>query len=301
MTDLIRPIKFGRELLVEIAETRPDPGSLAVWWLGQSGYVAKSRSGLMAIDPYLSEHLTAKYAGTSKPHVRMTEAPFRGGDLAGVDLVLVSHKHSDHMDPGTLPDLMRANPRATLILPCSLFDHARSLGIEHDQIIALEAGDLHAQSGFLIRAIPSAHEELDIDAEGRNLYFGYVVEADGLRFYHSGDTIVWDDLAGWLGPEPFDALFLPINGRDPARGVPGNMTAAEAIAFTGVVNPRYVVPHHYDMFTFNTAPVADFVNEGARLPSGITAKILQCGERWLMKKSDSSPMREDARESRDGI
>ena len=39
-------------------------------------------------------------------------------------------------------------------------------------------------------------------------------------------------ILGWSsgsGTDPFDVLFLPINGRDPARGVPGNMTAAEAV------------------------------------------------------------------------
>lgn len=286
MTELIRPVRAGRNLLDEIASTRPEPGSLAVWWLGQSGYAIRSRNGLLVIDPYLSEHLTTKYAGTSKPHVRMTEAPFRGGELARADLVLASHKHSDHMDPGTLPDLMRASPAATLIVPCSLFDHARSLGIEHEQIIAMEAGDLHAQTGFLIRAIPSAHEELDIDADGRHLYFGYVIEVDGLRLYHSGDTIVYDDLAGWLGPDPFDVMFLPVNGRDPARGVPGNMTAAEAVDLAATVRPRFVVPHHYDMFTFNTVPVTDFEAEAARLPAGVTPKVLRCGERWTVSKND---------------
>ncbi len=286
MNDLIRPVKSGRELLDEIALTFPSPDTIAVWWLGQSGFAVKTRSGLMVIDPYLSEHLTAKYAATSKPHVRMTEAPFRGSDLPGVNLVLASHKHSDHMDPGTLPDLMRANPSATLIVPCSQFDHARSLGIEHEQIIAMEAGDLHAQSGFLVRAIPSAHEELDIDEDGRHLYFGYVIEADGFRLYHSGDTIVYDDLAGWLGPDPFDVLFLPVNGRDTARGVPGNMTAAEAVDLAGAVRPRYVVPHHYDMFTFNTVDVAEFEVEAARLPAGISAKVLRCGEKWMLGKGN---------------
>ncbi|MDB5349576.1 MAG: putative Zn-dependent hydrolase of beta-lactamase fold protein [Planctomycetota bacterium] len=286
MIDLIRPTLSGPDLLAEIASTRPDPGTLAVWWLGQSGYAIKSRNGLLIIDPYLSEHLTTKYAGTNKPHVRMTEAPCRGHDLAGVDLVLSSHKHSDHMDPGTLPDLMRVNPSATLIVPCSLFDHARSLGIVHDQIIAMEAGDLHAQSGFLVRAIPSAHEELDVDDDGRHLYFGYVIEADGLRLYHSGDTIVYDDLPGWLGADPFDVMFLPINGRDPARGVSGNMTAAEAMDLASQVRPRFVVPHHYDMFTFNTVPISDFEAETARLPARVSAKVLRCGERWIVSKVD---------------
>ena len=283
--DLIQPTRKGRELLDEIAETHPEPGSLAIWWLGQSGFVIKSRSGLMVLDPYLSEHLTAKYENTSKPHIRMTESPFRGVELSDVDLVLASHKHSDHMDPGTLPDLMRANPHATLIVSCALFDHARSLGIEHEQIIALEAGDLHSQSGFMIRAIPSAHEELDIDESGRHLYFGFVIETDGFRLYHSGDTILWDDLPGWLGSEPFDVLFLPINGRDPKRGVAGNMSAGEAVELASIVRPRFLVPHHYDMFTFNTVQVSGFISEAVRLPLGVESRVLHCGERWWLRRS----------------
>lgn len=284
MIGLIRPVRSGRTLLDEIASTHPESGSLSVWWLGQSGFVVKSRNGLLVIDPYLSEHLTAKYADTDKPHVRMTEAPFRGQELLGVDLVLASHKHSDHMDPGTLPDLMRTNAGATLIVPCSQFDHARSLGIEHEQIIAMEAGDLHAQSGFLIRAIPSAHEGLDIDSDGRHLYFGYVIEVDGLRLYHSGDTVFYDDLPGWLGQEPFDVLFLPINGRAPERRVPGNMTASEAVDLASVVRPRFVVPHHYDMFTFNTVPVSAFEAETGRLPLGVAPVVLACGEKWVVRR-----------------
>ncbi len=282
MSKLIVPILRGPELLTEIASTHPERGSLAIWWLGQSGFVIKSRLGLMVIDPYLSEHLTTKYAETSKPHIRMTEAPFRGAALSAVSLVLSSHKHSDHMDPGTLPDLMRASPQATLIVPCSHFEHARGMGIEHEQMIAMESGDLHAQNGFLVRAIPSAHEQLDMDDDGRHLYFGYVIEVDGLRLYHSGDTIVYDDLPAFLGDDPYDILFLPVNGRDPARGVAGNMTAAEAVDLAIRIRPRFLVPHHYDMFTFNTVPIADFEREAVRLPRDVSARPLRCGERWIV-------------------
>ncbi len=69
-------------------------------------------------------------------------------------------------------------------------------------------------------------------------------------------------------------LFLPINGRDPARGVPGNMTAAEAVDLAATVRPRFVVPHHYDMFTFNTVPVEAFAAEARRLPAGVEPRIL---------------------------
>ena len=75
-------------------------------------------------------------------------------------------------------------------------------------------------------------------------------------------------------------LFLPINGREPSRGVPGNMTAAEAVDLACLIEPRFVVAHHYDMFTFNTVPVAEFVTEARRLKPNVVPRVLACGERW---------------------
>ncbi len=278
---LIQPAKTGPALADEIAGTRPGPGALALWWLGQSGLLIKSDSGTLLIDPYLSESLTAKYAGTEKPHVRMTANPIEPRELAGlVDVVLCSHKHSDHMDPGTLPALLGANPSAEVGVPEALMIHAEKMGLPGSRLFGLDAGWTYERAGFRVQALASAHEGLDTDGSGRHLYLGFVVEAAGRRLYHSGDTVVYPGLVEALGPGPFDLLFLPINGRDPARGVSGNMTAAEAVELATVVRPRYVVPHHYDMFTFNTVPVASFRREAQRLPVGVAAHVLDCGARW---------------------
>jgi L-ascorbate metabolism protein UlaG (beta-lactamase superfamily) len=277
---MIEPVRQGAELLREIAQTVPGPGSLAIWWLGQSGFLIKSRQGLLVVDPYLSEHLTRKYEGTPRPHIRMTRAPLRGCDLCAVDLVLASHKHSDHLDPGTLPELLAASPAAALFLPESLVRHAMTLGLPPDRLVGVDAGDVIERAGFLVRAIPAAHEEVEKDNDGKHLYLAYVIESEGLRLYHSGDSLAYQGLLRELGSEPFDVLFLPINGRDPARGVPGNMTAGEAVDLAATVRPRFIVPHHYDMFTFNTVPIAIFEREIGRLPLGVEPRVLRCGERW---------------------
>jgi L-ascorbate 6-phosphate lactonase len=128
--------------------------------------------------------------------------------------------------------------------------------------------------------VAGAHEGLDTDLSGRHLYLGYVVESEGLRVYHSGDTLAYQGLAESLGRSPFDVLFLPINGRDPSRGVAGNMTAIEAVELAGRLRPRFVVPHHYDMFTFNTVPVEQFIEVARRLPPEVCFQVLRCGERW---------------------
>src|SRR5688572_4488140 len=119
---MIIPVQSGAALLDDIHSTRPAPGEVAVWWLGQSGYAIKTASMLFYVDLYLSEHLTAKYAASDKPHIRMTEAPLRGSDITGAGWIFASHKHSDHLDPGTLPELFAASPGTKLILPMALID-----------------------------------------------------------------------------------------------------------------------------------------------------------------------------------
>jgi len=277
---LIEPVQSGATLLEDIRRTQVGAHAVAIWWLGQSGFLLKSSTGLLLVDPYLSEHLTEKYRATSKPHIRMTRSPCRGKALDGVDLVLASHKHSDHLDPGTLPALLQASKEAILGLPESLLEHGRALGLPPDRMLGLTAGRVIEHRDFRIRPIPSAHEDLATDEQGRHLYLGFVIEVAGLRLYHSGDTLVYEGLTRELGPHPYDILFLPINGRDPARGVSGNMSAAEAVDLARQVRPRFVVPHHYDMFTFNTVPVADFEREATRLPGDVRARVLQCGEHW---------------------
>jgi L-ascorbate 6-phosphate lactonase len=280
---MIEPVRSGHALLDEIRSAPVGAGRVSVWWLGQSGFLIKSEGATVVIDPYLSEHLTRKYEGTARPHVRMTRAPLAPDALRGIDLVLTSHKHSDHLDPGTAPDLLRVNPTAGLVVPEALVEHTCGLGIPADRLEPIDAGRTVARPGVSIHAIPSAHEGLDTDDRGRHLYLGFVVETGGLRFYHSGDSLAYDGLAERLTRfGRFDVLFLPINGRDPSRGVPGNMSAAEAVELAARVRPRFVVPHHYDMFTFNTVPVSDFEAEARRLGPGaeVSPRVLRCGERW---------------------
>ena len=178
---MIEPTRQHADLIAEIASAAPGPGSLVIWWLGQSGFLIKSRTGLLAVDLYLSEHLTKKYESTSRPHIRMTRAPIRGHELQSVDLVLASHKHSDHLDPGTLPELLAASPAANLALPQSIVEFAVQLGLQRDRLVGLDAGDTVERAGFRVRAVPSAHEGLDTDPNGRHLYLGFVIECDGRR------------------------------------------------------------------------------------------------------------------------
>src|SRR5207253_8231775 len=78
-----------------------DSSGRGIWWLGQSGFLLVQNGRALLLDPYLSESLTNKYAGTDKPHTRITErvvAPAALGSLGIIDIITSSHNHTDHLD-----------------------------------------------------------------------------------------------------------------------------------------------------------------------------------------------------------
>ena len=280
---MIEPVLSDQDLQTQIRETIHEPGQVSLWWLGQSGLLVKSRWATVLIDPYLSESLTAKYAGTAKPHIRMTRCPVDPSLLTMIDLVCCSHKHSDHMDPATLTAVLKSSPQAELVLPTALIGHAGQIGIESDRLVGLNHGEVYENSEkkIAVRAISAAHEGLDQNELGEFLYLSFVMEMDGVKIFHSGDTIPWDGQSEAVG-EGVDVAFLPINGRDSSRGVPGNMTSDEAVEFAASLRARHVIPHHYDTFTFNTVDVNEFTHAAKRLPVEVKPVILRCGERFYI-------------------
>ena len=70
---MIRPLLRDDAFIADVWSAAGDRGHLHLWWLGQSGFLVQWQGHHVLIDPYLSDSLTAKYAGTDKPHVRMSD------------------------------------------------------------------------------------------------------------------------------------------------------------------------------------------------------------------------------------
>jgi L-ascorbate metabolism protein UlaG (beta-lactamase superfamily) len=236
----------------------PGEGETLLFWLGQAGFAMRSRDTFALIDPYLSDHLAEKYRGREFPHQRMMSAPCSPEDIRELDFVCCTHRHSDHMDPGTLPVIAENNPHCRFIVPAAEKTHALEIGLPENNLCLVDAGQtVHLTEDVRIRLLPSAHEELEQNEKGEHRYLGCVVKCGAFVLYHSGDCVPWDGLAGALSEEAADLALLPVNGRDAyrrERGVPGNMTFDEAAALCREAAIPRLIPHHFDMFDFNTVP-----------------------------------------------
>ncbi|NDC77530.1 MAG: MBL fold metallo-hydrolase [Chitinophagia bacterium] len=266
------------DVLLEDIRSRQDLPGVDLWWLGQSGYLLRAGNQHLLIDPYLSDSLTKKYASTDKPHVRISERVIDPERLDFIDILTSSHAHTDHLDPETLGPLFRLNPGLRFIVPASIvLLAAERAGIDKERPIGLDAGERIGLEGFLIHAIPSAHNSLDKDVDGRHLYLGYVIETCGIRIYHSGDTLLYPGMEDLLRPLQVDLALLPINGNRPERRVAGNLDPGEAVWLASAIGAGLTIPCHYDMFAFNTADVGVFEREAER--AGIGYRVLRLGER----------------------
>src|SRR5690349_10638149 len=174
---MIRPVLQDDEFIADVASARHDPENLHLWWLGQSGFLVQWQGRHLLLDPYLSDSLTQKYAGTDKPHVRMTERVVAPEQLDFIDVVTSSHNHTDHLDRETLAPLLQRNPDLELIVPEANRDFVvERLGLPRERPSGLEAGQCVKCAGFRVHAVPAAHNTLETDAQGRHKFLGYVVE-----------------------------------------------------------------------------------------------------------------------------
>ncbi len=262
---------------IHLAKKNGTPKSFDLWWLGQSGFLVQWNKLCVLFDPYLSDSLTKKYFKSNKPHKRISELVIEPSLLDCIDIVTSSHNHTDHLDGETLIPLLKSNPGIQFIIP----EANRNFVVDRikcksDFPVGLNDGEKIELRGFAFHGVPAAHNEIERDEHGRCRYMGYVVEFGKWKIYHSGDTLWYDSMVDILKFFQVDVAFLPINGNDPSRGVAGNLNTEEAAQLGKEIGAKLIVPHHYDLFEFNTADPTDFTKSADRI--GQAYRVLKLGE-----------------------
>ena len=117
---------------------------------------------------------------------------------------------------------------------------------------------------------------MDRNEKGECRFMGYICQFGKYTVYHSGDTLWYEGLETMLKPYAVDVAFLPINGNNPERKVAGNLNTEEAAQLGRAIGAKLVIPHHFDLFEFNTADPAEFANACEKYE--VKYKILEIGE-----------------------
>jgi L-ascorbate metabolism protein UlaG (beta-lactamase superfamily) len=228
-------------------------------WIGHASFILDTPGGKRAlIDPWM----------TGNP-----VAPESLQDPGDVDLILLSHGHSDHT--GDVIRLAKEKSPAAVICMIELGDYLGSKGVEN--IIGGNKGGTLSAEGVSVTLTHAFHSSSYGEEDGTIVYTGepaglIITLENGYRIYFAGDTTVFGDMA--LIGELYkpDLAMLPIGD----FFTMGPMEAAKAVELLGV---KHVLGMHYGTFPLLTGTPEGLRDElGKRGLTDVVVEELKPGQ-----------------------
>ncbi len=204
---------------------------MKIQFLGHSAFYLETEKFKALIDPFLQNGITKATVS----------------DFEELDYIFVTHGHGDHV--GDTLELAEKTG-ATVILNHELAHHLGKTGIK---LHSMHIGGRISFDFGRVKMTPALHgSSIVIDGElkeGGNPC-GFIIEVEGKKIYHAGDTGLTLDMT-LLEVEAIDLALLPIGGNF-------TMDVEDAVRAVSFIKPKKVIPMHYDTFPVIKADVQTF-------------------------------------------
>ncbi len=216
--------------------------SVKLTWLGHSAFALEVDSHPVVVDPFL----------TGNPLAATTP------DKLAAEVILLSHGHGDHLGD-TVSIAQRTG--AGVVTNFEIGNWLDAKGIK--PTYGLNVGGSYDFGFMTVKSIPAIHSSSLPDGTYGGLSCGYLITTrdSGLKLYFAGDTSLFSDMQ-LVGEVGIDLAFLPI-------GDFYTMGPDDAIKAIAYVQPRFVVPMHYNTFPALMQDVSAWAN---RVSSETTAQ-----------------------------
>jgi L-ascorbate metabolism protein UlaG (beta-lactamase superfamily) len=208
---------------------------VAITWIGHASFLIQFTDLNVLVDPNFANWLFLLK--------RLKRAGLRIRDLPPIDLVLLTHAHFDHFHK---PTLRRLPATKIGVMPWGVGDLARNLGFA--RIVELDWWETFSQGDWKVTFTPSAHWGARTLHDQHRGYGGFVLEHQGRKIYHAGDSAYFDgfaEIGERLAPE---IALLPIGAYHPETFRKVHMGPDQAVQAFRDLRAKIFVPMHYGTF-----------------------------------------------------
>jgi len=205
---------------------------------------------LFVIDPYLAaKHSRPSFTGRSpNPLVDLPCSP--ADILDGIQLVLISHLHSDHFDPAAQQLLPKNTP-----IFCQPGDESQIAAHGFRQVTAIQ--DSIVWQGITIRRTPCQHGSGEVLAQ-MGQASGFIFQADHVpTIYWAGDTILTDTISELIGRTQPEIIITHSCGAKWGEGVLIVMDAEQTVAVCRAAPRSVVIATHMESLDHATISRSD--------------------------------------------
>jgi L-ascorbate metabolism protein UlaG (beta-lactamase superfamily) len=232
------------------AASTPTPASwddhaITLSWLGHATVLINFYGVRVLTDPSLFSRIGVDAWVTTIGPLRLTSCALLLSQLPGIDLVLISHAHFDHLDTASL-EAIPGRPIAVMasrtgdLLPRQRYSSVHELGWRDSLRVKTRRGDVD------VRAIEVKHWGARMGNDTHRGYNGYTITREGRSILFGGDTAMTSAFAGSRVYGPFDAAIMPIGAYDPYSD--NHCTPEQAVAMANAAGARLFVPIHHKTF-----------------------------------------------------
>jgi len=242
---------------------------MKVTWLGHATVLLEVGGLRLLTDPVLGRRVFL---------LRRLAQPVRAGAVHGVDVVLISHAHRDHLDPRSLKRLGTATHVLAPPAAAECLSRHGVTGIR--EVTAGSKVTVHAV-GF--EAVHARHDGRRGRRGPEAEAVGFVVRG-GISAYFAGDTDLYPQMAELKGS--LDLALLPVWGWGPTVGE-GHMNPRSAAQALALIAPRVAIPIHWGTLappwlrpsrTALHEPANAFAEAAARLAPEVDVRVLEPGD-----------------------
>ncbi len=246
-------------------------GELGITFIGHSSFFIQMGGQNIVIDPNFAPWLFVLK--------RLRKPGLQVRDLPGIDLVLVTHAHFDHLHRPSLRAIVQHTRRTSgqtpvIIVPHHVLDLVSDLGFR--EVIELDWWNSYRHRSLSVTHVPSRHWGARVLKDSHRGYGGYVLRDRKHSVYHAGDTAYFSgfrEIGKQLAPE---LALLPIGAYNPPSFRNVHASPADATRAFLDLKSRWMVPMHYGTFRLSHEPMEEPLQllESEAKAAGIEDRVL---------------------------
>jgi L-ascorbate metabolism protein UlaG (beta-lactamase superfamily) len=169
--------------------------------------------------------------------------PFKLSNIEKADYIFSTHPHYDHFSEEDIKKITTEN--TTIFVVKEIEQKAKTL--KHKKIYGVSPSMKIDLDGFIVETVYAYNINKKFHPKENN-WVGYIIDIEGIRIYHSGDT----DKIPEMNKIKVDIAFLPVGGTY-------TMDYEEASEAANIIKPKYAIPMHYGSIVGSRNDAQNFI------------------------------------------